>query len=84
MNKVLSLLLITVGLASCDQSQTASKTNTVTKVNFDSSYQPATFTDAGRMEKIMQAFPIIDKVFKDYADLHHLPGVAYGLVVDGK
>src|SRR6187399_251539 len=84
MNKILSLLLITAALASCDQSQTASKTNTVTKVNFDSAYQPATFTDAGRMEKIMQAFPVIDKIFKDYADANHLPGVAFGLVVDGK
>ena len=84
MNKILSLLLITAALASCDQSQTASKKNTITKVNFDSAYQPATFTDAGRMEKIMQAFPVIDKIFKDYADSNHLPGVAYGLVVDGK
>src|SRR6187455_781535 len=84
MNKVLSLLLITVGLASCDQSQTASKKNTITKVSFDSAYQPATFTDAGRMEKIMQSFPIIDKIFKDYTAENHLPGVAYGLVVDGK
>jgi CubicO group peptidase (beta-lactamase class C family) len=32
----------------------------------------------------MQAFPVIDKIFKDYADSNHLPGVAYGLVVDGK
>jgi CubicO group peptidase (beta-lactamase class C family) len=67
---------------SCNQNQTASKT--VVATNFDSSYQPATFADVGRMEKIMQAFPIIDKIFKDYADSNHLPGVAYGLVVDGK
>ena len=84
MNKVLSLLLITVVLASCKQHQTAGKTNEITDVSFDSAYQAATFTDAGRMEKIMQAFPIIDKIFKDYADANHLPGVAYGLVVDGK
>src|SRR4026208_2605507 len=56
----------------------------ISVTSFDSSYQPATFTDAGRMEKIMQAFPVIDKIFKDYAGSNHLPGVAYGLVVDGK
>jgi CubicO group peptidase (beta-lactamase class C family) len=84
MNKVLSLLLITTVLASCNQNQTAGKTNEISDVSFDSAYQPATFTDAGRMEKIMQAFPVIDKIFKDYADSNHLPGVAYGLVVDGK
>lgn len=53
-------------------------------VNFDTSYHPAVFTDPGRMEKIMQARPVIDKMFRDYADSNHLPGVAYGLVVDGK
>src|SRR5688572_21617330 len=56
----------------------------IATTGFDSSYQPATLADAGRMEKIMQAFPVIDKIFKDYADSNHLPGVAYGLVVDGK
>jgi CubicO group peptidase (beta-lactamase class C family) len=84
MNKVLSLLLITTVLASCNQNQTAGKTNEISDASFDSNYQPATFADAGRMEKIMQAFPVIDKIFKDYADSNHLPGVAYGLVVDGK
>ena len=27
---------------------------------------------------------MIDKIFKEYADANHLPGVAYGFVVDGK
>lgn len=52
--------------------------------SFDSTYQPATFTDANRAEKIKQVFPVIDKLFSDYAVANHLPGVAYGLVVDGK
>src|SRR6188508_255906 len=82
MNKVLSLLLITIALTSCDQNKTAS--SSIATVNFDPAYQSATFTDGGRMEKIMQSFPIIDKIFKDYADANHLPGVAYGLVVDGE
>jgi CubicO group peptidase (beta-lactamase class C family) len=56
----------------------------VSAVLFDSSYKPAVFTDTGRMEKIKQTFPVIDKIIKDYADSNHLPGVAYGLVVDGK
>src|SRR6187455_1424109 len=82
MYKFFFLLFFAVIFAACAQNKTAS--SSIATVNFDYSYQPATFSDAGRMEKIMQAFPIIDKVFKDYADLHHLPGVAYGLVVDGK
>jgi CubicO group peptidase (beta-lactamase class C family) len=51
---------------------------------FDSSYQPARFVDAQRTRKIAQTFATIDKIFKDYAVAQHLPGVAYGLVVDGK
>ncbi|HNU89313.1 MAG TPA: serine hydrolase domain-containing protein, partial [Ferruginibacter sp.] len=47
-------------------------------------YQPAVFADAGRLDKIMKAMPVIDQLFKEYADSNHLPGVAYGLVVDGK
>src|SRR5258705_8901247 len=80
--KVFIFFLAASFFISCNQNQTANKAPVTT--NFDRAYQPATFADAGRMEKIMQAFPIIDKIFKDYADSNHLPGVAYGLVVDGK
>jgi hypothetical protein len=44
--------------------QTITKTEEMASVSFDSNYQPATFADAGRMEKIMQAFPVIDKILK--------------------
>src|SRR5687768_5381040 len=54
------------------------------ETRFDPNYQPATFNDANRVEKIKKVFPVIDKIFKEYADANHLPGVAYGLVVDGK
>ena len=56
----------------------------IAPVNFDTAYHPAVFADANRMDKIKKTFPVIDKIFKDYADQNHLPGVAYGLVVDGK
>src|SRR5688572_31833588 len=55
----------------------------ITQSTFASNYQPAAFADTSR-KKIAEAFPVIDKIFKDYADANHLPGVAYGLVVDGK
>ena len=68
-------------LFSCSENNRKDK---IATTNFDTAYHPAAFTDAGRIEKIEQAFPVIDKIFKDYADSNHLPGVAYGLVVDGK
>src|SRR6188768_3751668 len=82
MYKFFFLLFCAGMLTACDQNKTAA--STIAATIFDSTYEPATFMDAGRMEKIMQAFPVIDKIFKDYADSNHLPGVAYGLVVDGK
>ncbi len=81
MRLILILLSATIFISSCTENkQTTAQAATV----YDNAYLPATFTDAGRQEKIMQAFPVIDKIFKDYADSNHLPGVAYGLVVDGK
>jgi CubicO group peptidase (beta-lactamase class C family) len=81
MKQVLFFICLAALLFSCNQNKQAGK---VEAVQYDSSYQPAVFTDAARAEKIAQAFPVIDKIFKDYADSNHLPGVAYGLVVDGK
>src|SRR5258705_2501896 len=66
---------------SCHQDQKAGK---AAEINYDSSYQPAVFADGARMEKIMQAFPVIDNIFKVYADTNHFPGLAYGIIVDGK
>ncbi len=74
-----------VALSSCNDSKNEKNNPVATvSVSFDSAYRPAVFTDPSRMEKITQALPVVDKIFKDYADSSHLPGVAYGLVVDGK
>ena len=74
-------ITVTISFISCNQNKPSGK---VAETFFYTEYKSATFSDPGRMEKIMQAFPAIDKIFKDYADSNHLPGVAYGLVVDGK
>lgn len=51
---------------------------------FDTAYQTAGFTDPARMEKIKLAFPIIDSIYKKHAIDNHFPGIAFGVVVDGK
>src|SRR5688572_1883413 len=81
MRHFIFLTFISIILFACNQNKNSEK---VSAALYDSSYRPAVFTDAGRMEKLKQSFPVIDKIFKDYADSNHLPGVAYGLVVDGK
>jgi CubicO group peptidase (beta-lactamase class C family) len=79
--RTLVFFLITVSFISPAENQVFGQ---IVVSRFDSNYQPATFSDANRVDKIRKTFPVIDKIFKEYADAHHLPGVAYGLVVDGK
>ncbi|HEK21069.1 MULTISPECIES: serine hydrolase domain-containing protein [unclassified Mucilaginibacter] len=47
-------------------------------------YQPAKFTDADRLRKIEATFPVIDSIYKQQAEAMHIPGLAYGIVVDGR
>jgi CubicO group peptidase (beta-lactamase class C family) len=48
------------------------------------SFQPAAFTDPDRRKKLTAIFPVIDQLYKDYASQNHLPGLVYGIVVDGQ
>ena len=48
------------------------------------SYQPPAFTDSVRMQKIAAAFPVIEKMYLEYAEQNHFPGFVFGVVVDGK
>ena len=54
------------------------------KVLYDSSYKPAMFADPDRMEKIKKSFAAIDSIYKKAAIENHFPGLAFGIVVDGK
>ncbi|HEX7846130.1 MAG TPA: serine hydrolase domain-containing protein [Chitinophagaceae bacterium] len=74
-------LLFAGFIISCNETKTSGASE---PVNFDTTYQQAVFTDANRLEKIKQLYPVIDSIFRIYADTNHLPGVAYGLVVDGQ
>lgn len=37
-----------------------------------------------RIEKIKATLPVIEKLYRDYAEKNHFPSLAFGLVVDGK
>ncbi|MGZ3754785.1 MAG: serine hydrolase domain-containing protein [Mucilaginibacter sp.] len=47
-------------------------------------YRPPVFTDPDRLKKIEATFPVIDQIYRDYAEKNHYPGIVYGIVVDGK
>ncbi|MES2321151.1 MAG: serine hydrolase domain-containing protein [Pseudomonadota bacterium] len=40
--------------------------------------------EPGRLERVQAVLPEIDKMYADLAEKEHLPGLAYGVVLDGK
>ena len=79
MRKLSSFVIISFVICCFDYTAFAQE-----KVAYDPSYKPAVFTDPDRMEKIKEAFPAIDSIYKKYAAANHFPGLAFGIVVDGK
>lgn len=47
-------------------------------------YPPARFNAPDRMEKLQKAFPTIDEIFSRYAADKHIPGMVWGIVIDGQ
>lgn len=74
-----SLCLLVAILAAQGATRTAAQVATVASAN-----PPATFTDANRRAKLATAFPEIDKVVADFMTRSHVPGAAWGIVIDGE
>jgi CubicO group peptidase (beta-lactamase class C family) len=47
-------------------------------------YLPPVFDDAERLQKIEKALPAIEKIYRDFAAQKQVPGLAFGVVVDGQ
>ncbi len=45
---------------------------------------PPRFSDAGRSAKLAGAFPEIDRLMRTFAESSNVPGIAYGIIIDGK
>ena len=50
----------------------------------ESQAAPPRFTDPDRRAKLESAFPEADRLFRDFAARSRVPGIAYGIVVDGE
>ena len=44
---------------------------------------PPRFEDPRRLARLETAFPAIDSLMRDFAERSHVPGIAWGVVVDG-
>ena len=47
-------------------------------------YPPPRFTNPDRLQKLEAALPEIDQLFRDYAQEKKIPGMVWGVVIDGK
>jgi CubicO group peptidase (beta-lactamase class C family) len=47
-------------------------------------YPPARFTDPERVRKLESAFQEVDQVFRRYASERKIPGMVWGVVIDGR
>jgi CubicO group peptidase (beta-lactamase class C family) len=76
MKKLFCIISIVIAFGANAQSKTA--------INPNASYQPPSFTDAERLKKIQPFFPIVDRIYREYAEKNHFPGYAFGVMLDGK
>ena len=81
MRKYFLITTITAAIISCNQTDNSVKQP---ETNDEATNHTALFSDPVRMEKIKLAFPVIDSIYKKHALVNHFPGIAFGVVVDGK
>lgn len=56
----------------------------MSKSSTSSTLPVPTFPDPDRRERVLAACALIEPIFRHHAAARHLPGVAYGVVVDGE
>lgn len=47
-------------------------------------FKPAAFADENRKVKLQAAIPLVDALYKSYAEKNHLPAYAFAIVLDGE
>ena len=68
------------GLATCVAAMSADAQDS----RLNSKAPPPAFADANRRQKLATAFPEIDRLMRAFAERSSVPGIAYGILVDGK
>jgi hypothetical protein len=50
--------------------------------NPNAAYQPPVFEQNNRLENLQKLFPVVEKIYKNYAEKNHFPGYSFGIVLD--
>ena len=56
---------------------------TIANAQNPKNFTPPQYNDANRNQRIVATFPIIEQLYKNFAEANHFPGYAFGVVVDG-
>jgi CubicO group peptidase (beta-lactamase class C family) len=78
MSSRITVLALAAALAAASSSVSAQQGN------LSSIAPPPAFTDPDRLAKLQTAFPEIDRLMQGFAERLHVPGIAYGIIVDGR
>jgi len=60
------------------------ESRTVAHDRSDTLVPAAAFQDPGRLQRLEALLPAIQKMFEEHAKENHIPGLSFGIVVDGK
>ena len=82
-NPLIFLLIISI-FTSCNNSKKGNLKVSEQNAQYNLAYKTPEFQDKNRVKKIVDALPVADKIFKKFAEEKHLPGLAYGFVIDNK
>lgn len=80
----IKILIVTCLLTISNFSQNNLNLTDLSQVISDSNFKTPYFKDSERTKKVETAFPIIEKLFKEYAEKNYFPGLAFGVVMDGR
>lgn len=86
MNKCLTLLLVlSIGCTSPKGTEEISESsNSVQYSNSVNKYSIPHFQDSSSFSKLQSLSPVVDKIFRDYAEENHFPALSYGVIAGGK
>ena len=76
MRAATALLSLTLAAAPSDSAAQASTRSSIAP--------PARFADADRAARLRAAFPAVDSIMRAFAQRARVPGIAYGIVIDGQ
>lgn len=71
-------------LVSCNPEQAKSPEPDRYSNIYSDSYKAPVFTDDKRVEKIIELAPDLEKIIADHAKEKHIPGIAFGIIVDNE